>query len=158
MARSKLTDIETLTFPHRALTLVTGCFDILHAGHVQLLEHAKLFDITNFVAVGLNSDVAISQLKGPRRPINTYAHRALVMAAIEYVDFVFEIDALRVDRVILNLAPLVWVKGGDYTMDTLDKGEVQAANNVGAKIALFRSEFEISTTRILAKSNEQTPS
>ena len=158
MARSKLTDIETLTFPPRAITLVTGCFDILHAGHVQLLEHAKLIDMNNFVAVGLNSDAAIAQLKGPRRPVNVFSHRALVMAAIEYVDFVFEIDALRVDRVILNIAPRVWVKGGDYTMDTLDKGEVQAAKDVGAQIVLFRSEFEISTTRILAKSNEQAPS
>lgn len=142
-----------ITLPERPFVLVTGCFDILHAGHIQLLEHAFLLGC--HVWVGLNSDRAIQELKGPGRPVNTYAHRAKVMSAVRYVEYVFEIDALRVDGAIYKLRPSWWVKGGDYTMETLNEAEKKAAHAVEAEIVLFRSEYDISTSRILTKANEQ---
>lgn len=136
--------------------LVTGCFDVIHAGHIQLLEHARLLgDLGQETWVGLNSDAAIRTLKGPTRPINTYRHRALVMSAILYVDYVFEIDDVRVDSAIRLIKPEIWLKGGDYTLDTLDKGEVEAAKEVGARIAIFRSEYDISTTKIVKQMETQ---
>lgn len=144
-----------MELPERQFVLVTGCFDILHAGHVQLLEHAFLLGC--HVWVGLNSDRAVSELKGPGRPVNPFAHRAKVMSAVRYVEYVFEIDALRVDGAIYKLRPAWWVKGGDYTMETLNEQEVKAAKAVEAEIVLFRSQHDISTSQILRKANEQTP-
>lgn len=135
--------------PERHFALVTGCFDILHAGHIQLLDHAFL--LCSHVWVGLNSDQAVRELKGEGRPINAFAQRAKVMAALRYVEYVFEIDALRVDGIIKELRPTWWVKGGAYTLATLDPGEVAAAKEVGAEIVLAPFMEGQSTTAMLKR-------
>lgn len=140
-------------YQHRII-LATGCFDIIHMGHV------KLFDMVNeryrgmCLWVGLNSDRAVKELKGDDRPIHDFQSRATVIAAIEVVDRVFEIDDVRVAEAIRLVRPAVWVKGGDYTMETLDKSEVAAANECQADICLFPTVGKYSTTNILRKLNE----
>lgn len=135
--------------------LATGCFDILHRGHVELLEICRSIadpkTVIGNVAVGLNSDRSVVMLKGHTRPIHKYEDRAFMMSALESVDFVFQIDSLRVTDAIRALRPTDWVKGGDYTLDTLDKDEVKAANEVGAKIHIVPTIGKHSTTNILSK-------
>jgi len=128
------------------VALVTGCFDIIHAGHVALIEHAATLGT---VFVGINSDAAVAKLKGPTRPINNENARCMVAGALQDVSHVFVIDSDKVDEAIRLVKPNYWVKGGDYTMDTLDKSEVAAAREVGAFIVLFPKHGEHSTTRIL---------
>jgi rfaE bifunctional protein nucleotidyltransferase chain/domain len=130
------------------LALVTGCFDILHVGHLRLLAYAGTF---GKVIVGLNDDFHIKQLKGPSRPINSLEDRMVMMSSIGLVHAVFPIYSLRVDAAIRDVRPKFWIKGGDYTLDTLDKGEIAAAKEVGAKICLFKYVDGHSTTSLLAK-------
>ncbi len=133
------------------ILLATGCYDILHRGHVELLEGARLAFPGHMVWVGLNSDRAVSQLKGNGRPINCYEARAVVMAGLQCVDQVFEIDDVRVAEALRLVRPRVWVKGGDYTLEALDQGEVAAAKEAGTIIHLVPTIAGYSTTRIVSK-------
>lgn len=130
------------------IVLATGCFDIIHVGHVQLLEKAATYGELH---VGLNSDVAVRKLKGPTRPIHPYESRACVVAALESVTSVFEIDDVRVAGAIRWLKPAFWIKGGDYTLETLDQDEVTAAREVGAEIVLVPTIGGYSTSKILER-------
>ena len=136
------------------VVLVTGCFDILHRGRVALFERAAGYkDRKGSIEVwaGLNSDRAVKQLKGASRPVNDYESRAVVIAGLAAVDHVFEIDDVRVAEAIRLVRPIIWVKGGDYTLDTLDKEEVKAANEVQADIELIPILGSYSTTGILRR-------
>lgn len=139
-------------FQHRIM-LASGCFDILHRGHVEMLEGVHQRYPMLLLWVGLNSDRAVRRLKGPERPIHDFESRATVVAALECVDSVFEIDDVRVAEAIRLVRPLVWVKGGDYTMETLDKEEVKAANEAQSDIILIPTIGNYSTTNILKKLN-----
>lgn len=145
------TDLAEEVGRRHPIILATGCFDILHRGHVEMLERAKDTNEEAELWVGLNSDEAVRKLKGPDRPIHDFYSRAIVVAALECVSRVFEIDDVRVGNAIVLIRPDVWVKGGDYTLDTLDKGEVYAANLCGTKIVLLPTIGNYSTTRILSK-------
>lgn len=129
------------------IVLVTGCFDVIHVGHVNLLRHAATFGP---VVVGVNCDEAVRTLKGPTRPVNTLNDRMAVLGAMNDVMWVMPVWDLRVNKTILAIRPNYWVKGGDYAIDTLDKDEVAAARAVGAEIIIFPSTGH-STTKILSK-------
>lgn len=133
------------------ILLATGCFDILHRGHVELLEGARQSFPGHELWVGLNSDAAVRLLKGEDRPVHDFQSRAVVMAGLRCVDCVFEIDDVRVAGAILAIKPRVWAKGGDYTMDTLDALEKNAAVEVGTIIHLVQTVPGYSTTAILKK-------
>jgi rfaE bifunctional protein nucleotidyltransferase chain/domain len=130
------------------ICLTTGCFDVLHSGHVMLLERAADLGI---LFVGINSDASISKLKGPSRPVNKLKDRAFLLGALRCVNAVFEIDSLTVDKAIRDVAPAYWVKGGDWTIDTLNKDEVQAAKDVSADIVIIPSLEGYSTTNTLKR-------
>jgi D-beta-D-heptose 7-phosphate kinase/D-beta-D-heptose 1-phosphate adenosyltransferase len=101
-------------YRHQCRTVVwtNGCFDLLHAGHVQsLLAASTLGDI---MIVGLNSDRSIRRLKGPSRPILPEAERAQVLAALECVDHVLLFDDLAPTRLLEQIQPDVHCKGADY--------------------------------------------
>lgn len=128
-----------------SIVLVTGCFDVIHRGHIDLLQFAACYGT---VVVGLNSDAAVRSLKGKTRPINCYQDRAAVIGAMRMVSCVFEIDDIRVAGAISTIRPNVWVKGGDYSMETLDETEKAACSNK-TMIVLFPSTPRHSTTRTL---------
>lgn len=128
---------------------MTGVFDIFHVGHLELLR--KAHELCSNIVVGLNSDAATSVLKGRSRPINYYENRRDVMEAIRYVDHVFEIDHIRVDKAIRMVKPKFWVKGGDYSLSTLDQDEVRAAKDVGAEIVIVPMVHGFSSTVLLQK-------
>jgi D-beta-D-heptose 7-phosphate kinase/D-beta-D-heptose 1-phosphate adenosyltransferase len=96
----------------RKLVLTNGCFDLLHAGHVHYLRHAR--ELGDALAVALNDDASVRRLKGDSRPLNPVDDRAEVLSALQDVDFVtifVEDDAREVVRAI---RPAIYVKGGDY--------------------------------------------
>jgi rfaE bifunctional protein nucleotidyltransferase chain/domain len=149
-----------LPFYQHRIMLATGCFDLLHRGHVELFEQAAERFPHYLLWVGLNSDAAIRGLvisgrKPEGRPINTYENRAYVIAALTMVDRVFEIDSTNMAETIRLIEPMAWIKGGDYTLSTLDKEEVKAAKDVGAEIVLIPTIGDHSTTKTLSKSHER---
>jgi rfaE bifunctional protein nucleotidyltransferase chain/domain len=90
-----------------------GCFDLLHAGHVAMLETAR--NLGDCLVVCLNSDASVRALKGPGRPLVPQADRARLLAALGCVDAVVIFDELTPEAVLSRLRPDVWVKGGDYS-------------------------------------------
>lgn len=145
---------RVLNFQHRQavdIVLTTGCFDILHAGHVSLLESAAG---RGMLFVGVNDDESVRKLKGPSRPVNNENDRMRVIAALECVQVVFLIRDTTVTQAILNVMPMAWIKGGDYTLDTLNKDEVAAAMEVDAEIILVPAVAGYSTTNTLKRIND----
>lgn len=116
----------------KRLVLTNGCFDLLHVGHVRYLQEAR--ELGDFLAVAVNGDESVRSLKGDGRPLNSEHDRAEVLAALDCVDFVTIFPDLRVTQVIETVRPAVYAKGGDYTVETLDAGEVAALKSVGAEI------------------------
>jgi rfaE bifunctional protein nucleotidyltransferase chain/domain len=133
----------------RRLVLTNGCFDLLHAGHVDYLERARA--LGDALAVALNSDRSVRELKGPSRPVNCEQDRARVMSALRAVDYVVVFDSLRVTDVIRTVRPALYAKGGDYTVETLDAGERTALQEVGTEIHILPLVPGRSTTAILAR-------
>lgn len=131
------------------IAFTNGCFDVLHIGHVDLFGQA--WDRGYKLYVGVNSDSSVRKLKGAGRPINDEESRCRIVSACKFVTKAFIFDDHRVDRLITKFKPDAWLKGGDYTLETLDQGEVLAARDCGCEIVLIPIEYKISTTEILKK-------
>ena len=131
------------------LVFTNGCFDLLHVGHVRYLQAAR--DCGDALAVAVNGDASVRALKGPTRPINSEADRAEVLAALECVDFVTFFHTSRVDEVIRIVRPHVYVKGGDYTLETLDPSERAALQEVGAVVEIVALVPGKSTTAVVRR-------
>jgi rfaE bifunctional protein nucleotidyltransferase chain/domain len=133
----------------RMMVLTNGCFDLLHVGHVRYLQAARVRG--DALVVALNGDDSVRALKGPSRPVNTEVDRAEVLAALACVDFVTVFHSARVTEVIRAIRPQIYVKGGDYTLGSLDPGEREALEEVGAQIEILELVAGKSTTAILQK-------
>jgi len=132
------------------LVLTNGCFDLLHVGHVRYLTQARA--LGSRLIVGLNSDASVRRLKGPTRPVNTQLHRAEVLLALKAVDEVVIFDEATADHLLEQLCPDIYVKGGDYTPESLP--EWATAQRLGVQVVLIPVEVQISTTQLLQRSQE----
>lgn len=133
----------------RRVAVTNGCFDLLHAGHVTYLEAAR--NQADALLVGVNSDAAVHDLKGPGRPVNSESDRALVLAALQSVDAVFIFRERDAVKFLEAVAPDVYVKGGDYTMETINQDERRLIESRGGKIVLLAHVPGKSTTGLLQK-------
>ncbi|MGB8890153.1 MAG: bifunctional D-glycero-beta-D-manno-heptose-7-phosphate kinase/D-glycero-beta-D-manno-heptose 1-phosphate adenylyltransferase HldE [Candidatus Korobacteraceae bacterium] len=130
------------------VVFTNGCFDILHIGHIRLLEQARRQG--DCLIVGLNSDASVRRLKGPSRPIVADSERAGILAALSSVDAVVIYDESTPLRLIEVIRPDVLVKGGDYSQDSVvGTREVLAW---GGRVELIPLVRGVSTTRLIAKS------
>lgn len=136
----------------QTLVFTNGCFDILHAGHVKFLtEAAKLGD---FLCVGLNSDLSVRANKGPTRPINNENDRAIVLAALEAVDFVVIFEDPEPKDVISRILPDVLVKGKDWAHYISGGDEVKKA---GGRVVLLDLVPDLSTTGLVNRIKASPP-
>jgi rfaE bifunctional protein nucleotidyltransferase chain/domain len=140
---------EALRAAGRRLVVTNGCFDLLHAGHVTYLEGARA--LGDALLVGLNSDESVRQLKGPTRPVNAQQDRARVLAALAAVDAVCVFNDRRATAFLRAAQPDVYVKGGDYTPETLDPDERAAVEASGGRIAILGLVPGKSTTGLLQR-------
>ena len=107
-------------FYDRKIVFTNGCFDILHRGHVEYLTKAR--DLGNVLVLGLNTDASVKrQNKSPERPINDEETRAIIIAALECVDFVILFDEDTPYELIKLIQPDVLVKGSDYDSNETNK-------------------------------------
>jgi len=109
----------------KTVVFTNGCYDILHPGHIQLLEEAR--SLGDVLVVALNSDASIRRAKGPSRPINSEADRAELMAGLAAVDAVTLFDEETPRDLIAALLPDVLVKGADWSHFVAGREEVEAA-------------------------------
>ncbi|MDR3740733.1 MAG: bifunctional D-glycero-beta-D-manno-heptose-7-phosphate kinase/D-glycero-beta-D-manno-heptose 1-phosphate adenylyltransferase HldE [Terracidiphilus sp.] len=129
------------------VVFANGCFDLLHIGHITLLEQARR--VGDRLVVAINSDASVGCLKGPTRPIVSQTERARVLAALASVDAVVVFDEMTPLEVILAVKPDVIVKGGDYEADA-----VVGATEVrswGGEVKIVPLVEGYSTTRLIEK-------
>lgn len=124
--------------------LCTGCFDVLHIGHVRLLEYAK--NLCDELIVGINSDSSIKKLKGNDRPINSEEIRKEFLLGLKYVDHVEIFCEDTPSMLIKQIQPDIFVKGYDYDMNILKKDCMYSPST---KIIQFEMQGNFSTTNIL---------
>jgi len=136
----------------RSLVVTNGCFDLLHLGHVTYLEAAR--NQGDALLVGLNSDASVRALKGPGRPLNPQADRAAVLAALQSVDGVCIFEESTATRFLATAQPDIYVKGGDYTLDTLNQEERRAVETSDGRIVILPVVPGRSTTELLQRMAE----
>ena len=129
------------------VVFTNGCFDILHRGHIALLNAAK--ELGDVLVVALNGDDSVRRLKGPERPINSLGDRVEVLAALSCVDHLVAFDEDRPEELLRALRPDIVVKGGDYSADTVPEAPLVRA--LGAELRILAQVPERSTTRIVER-------
>jgi len=132
----------------KKIVFTNGVFDILHYGHLVLLNEAASF--SDILIVGVNSDASVKRLKGDNRPINNEYSRALMLASLVMVDAVIIFEEDTPLELIKNIMPNVLVKGGDYTIEKI-VGAKEVYNN-GGEVKIVPVEKDFSTTLIIEKS------
>lgn len=133
----------------KQIAYTNGCFDLVHAGHVRTLEAAR--QMADVLVVGINSDDSVRRLKGPGRPIMPEHDRAELLAALACVDLVVVFPELSSLPTIQALRPEVWVKGGDYTLETVHQEERAYVESYGGRVALAPRVAGVSTSELLAR-------
>ncbi|EGJ09774.1 MULTISPECIES: adenylyltransferase/cytidyltransferase family protein [Rubrivivax] len=132
----------------RPWVFTNGVFDVLHRGHVSYLERARA--LGGSLVVGVNSDVSARGLgKGPDRPLNGEQDRALVLAALESVSLVTWFDERTPVALLAELRPDVYVKGGDYDIETLE--ETRLVRGWGGTALALPFVDGYSTTRLVER-------
>ena len=138
---------EQLRAAGKKLVATNGCFDLLHVGHVRYLRAARA--LGDLLAVGLNGDRSVCELKGKGRPITAERDRAEILAALQCVDFVTIFPEMRATQFIAASHPAIYVKGGDYTPETLNEQERALLKELGAEIHFIPFEAGYSTSGLL---------
>ena len=142
---------EKLRESNSRLVATNGCFDLLHAGHVTYLEQSAAQG--DVLLVGCNGDDSVRQLKGPGRPVNSEGDRALVLAALESVGAVVVFHEKSAVNFLRLAQPDVYVKGGDYSLETLVADEREVVAESGGEIAIIPFVQGKSTTSIIERMN-----
>ncbi len=130
------------------IVFTNGCFDLLHPGHVAYLEEAR--SLGDALVVGLNSDKSVRGLgKGPDRPIVAERDRAAVLAALRAVDAVVVFDERTPVRLMREVRPAVYVKGGDYRIEDLPEAGV--AREIGTEVEIIPFKPGYSTSALVER-------
>ena len=131
----------------KKIVFTNGCFDIIHRGHIEVL--AQTAYLGDRLIIGLNSDSSIQKLKGEDRPIMTENSRAILLAALSFVDAVILFPEDTPINLISTLLPDVLAKGGDYEIETIVGQEI--VQNNGGKVKLVPFVDGFSSTTIIDK-------
>ncbi|MEG6550619.1 D-glycero-beta-D-manno-heptose 1-phosphate adenylyltransferase [Desulfocurvibacter africanus] len=116
-SRSEIIAVLAPLRPVSSIVFTNGCYDILHPGHVDLLQRAR--SMGDVLVLGLNSDESVRRLKGPTRPVNRLAERAFVLAGLECVDYIVSFDEDTPLELIKAVQPKVLIKGGDWSVENI---------------------------------------
>jgi len=141
---------ELSRFCNPIVGLTCGCFDIIHAGHVDFIEMAK--DECDILLVLVNTDESVKELKGNNRPIIPFEQRIKIVNAIKGVDYTAPLPDKSPARLIKFIKPNVYIKGGDYTEAQLKSAPIVRAYD--GKIVIIPFITDISTTQIINKIRE----
>jgi D-beta-D-heptose 7-phosphate kinase / D-beta-D-heptose 1-phosphate adenosyltransferase len=131
----------------KKIVFSNGCFDILHTGHIFLVNNAR--KAGDILIVGVNSDASIRKIKGSGRPINNFDDRITVLAGLQSVDYLISFDEESPVHLIKSIQPDVFVKGGNYTEDSIPEAPV--LKKLGCIIKIVPYLEEHSTTHIIDK-------
>ena len=150
MILDKLKILEELTLivkEHKSIVFTNGCFDIIHAGHIDYLTKAKA--LGDILVVGVNSDTSIQRIKGNKRPIIPLQQRLTVLNALSIVDYLVVFEEDTPINLIKRLKPNILVKGADWKDKTVVGQDIVEAN--GGRVELIEFANDISTSKIIEK-------
>ncbi len=139
-----LNDIKS-QHPESRLVLTNGCFDLVHIGHIRYLTRASR--LGDLLLVAINSDDSVRRLKGSGRPIVPLSERMEIISALEMVDLVTPFSELTCSRIISEVRPDIYVKGGDYTSESLP--EAETVRQIGAELKFIPLTVERSTSQMI---------
>ena len=131
----------------KTIVFSNGCFDILHRGHVEYLSKAA--DLGDVLIIGLNTDSSVKRIKGPSRPVNDEKARAVVLAALEFVDAVIFFEEDTPYNLIKYVQPDVLVKGKDYKAEDIVGYDIVVGN--GGRVETIELVEGFSTTNTIEK-------
>lgn len=135
----------------KKIVFSNGCFDILHRGHVEYLSKAA--DLGDILVIGLNTDASVKRLKGPSRPVNDEKARAVVLAALEFVDAIVFFEEDTPYNLIKFVMPDILVKGKDYKAEDIVGYDIVTGN--GGKVETIELVDGFSSTNILKMMNDE---
>lgn len=138
-------EIKALQQQGEKIVFTNGCFDILHAGHVDIFQQAR--NLGGALVVAVNSDISIKKIKGEKRPVVPQAQRMQVLAALEAIDYVVIFDEENPFKIIKEIQPDILVKGGDWPVETIVGREI--VEKKGGKVLSIPLTEGISTTNII---------
>ena len=145
---SKLTKaLKRLKAENKTIIFTNGCFDILHAGHIEYLSKAR--SLGDILIIGLNSDRSVRRLKGKKRPVVSQKNRAKVLSALSAVDFVVIFNDLTPINLIKTIKPDVLVKGGDWKIKDIVGSDF--VRSCGGKVKSLRYIKGFSTKNLINK-------
>jgi D-glycero-beta-D-manno-heptose 1-phosphate adenylyltransferase len=157
LIKSKIVSKETLEpllnvmkFKSKTVVFSNGCFDILHRGHVEYLS--KSASLGNVMIIGLNSDASVRRLKGPNRPVQDEQSRAMILASLQFVNYVVLFDEDTPYKLIDFIKPDILVKGSDYKEDEIVGADIVKKN--GGKVITIDLVEGYSTTSIIERSKK----
>lgn len=139
--------ISKLKKEGKRIVFTNGCFDIIHAGHVDYLEKAR--SLGDFLIVGLNSDDSVRRLKGLNRPVNPQEQRKRVLEALKSVDMVIIFEEDTPERLIKEIKPDLLVKGGDWSIENIVGADFVLS--YGGEVYTVDFIYDTSTTKIIQK-------
>ena len=131
----------------KKIVFSNGCFDIVHAGHVDYLEKAK--GLGDYLVIGLNTDDSVSRIKGPLRPIIDEANRSVLIASLACVDMVVFFNDDTPYELIKTILPDILVKGKDYEISNIVGADIVMQH--GGKVETIELTEGLSTTSIIKK-------
>ena len=138
------------------MIFVSGCFDIVHADHIEYLAWAR--NLGDYLLVAINSDKSVRRLKGKNRPIVPLEDRLKLIVANHYVDYVLIFDEIDTVQIIRTLKPDIFARGKDYVLDekevregkkVMNQQERRAVESYGGKICFLDKPPKYSTTRLI---------
>jgi D-beta-D-heptose 7-phosphate kinase/D-beta-D-heptose 1-phosphate adenosyltransferase len=136
---------ENLNRRRKKIVLTNGCFDLLHAGHIQLFSASK--KLGDVLVVAIDDDRSVSELKGPGRPVLKAKERVQILSALDSVDHVVVFSAGELEAIIQTLRPAVLTKGSNYTSDRVYGHEL--LERIGGRVVLIPITQDVSSSRII---------
>ena len=131
----------------KKMVFTNGCFDIIHAGHVDYLKKAR--ELGDVLIVGLNTDDSVRRIKGAGRPVNNENDRAVVLDSLRFVDYVIFFDEDTPYKLINKIQPGILVKGGDYSIETIIGADIVLG--IGGKVITIPLSEGKSTSGLIEK-------
>ena len=136
-------DSTLVSINKEKIVFTNGCFDILHPGHIYILDQAKSYG--DILIVGLNSDESIKSLKGPKRPKVSQKDRLRILSSIKFVDYAILFEEDTPLKLIKKIKPNILVKGGDYNSDDIVGSEFVKSNGGEIKIVQLLEGYSSSS-------------
>ena len=126
-----------------------GCYDLMHAGHIDCFRRAK--KLGDILIVGVNSDESVRSLKGAGRPLHNQNRRAFLLSELRSIDYLLICTDKDMTKYLEILQPDIYVKGGDYTIDTINQEERRLVEEYGGKVEIVPSIHDLPTTELVDK-------